>query len=143
VKPPEASPPSLVNIFQELRDDLGVEKKNGGDLTSWAKQGVFLLNSTLSVRASAPASHSKIGWESFTDYVIKAINETKEGVVFLLWGSHARRKSSLIDESKHFVLSATHPSPLSAYRGFFGCRHFSKCNDLLVKQGKEPIRWEE
>lgn len=143
VKHPEPPPPSLQNIFQELKRDLGIIKPGGGDLTSWAKQGVFLLNTTLSVRANMPASHSTIGWERFTDFVISVINENKEGVVFLLWGAHAKRKASLINISRHFVLSAPHPSPLSAYRGFIGCGHFSKCNELLVQQGKDPILWGE
>jgi uracil-DNA glycosylase len=143
VKQPEPPPPSLQNIFQELKRDLGVIKPGGGDLSSWAKQGVFLLNTTLSVRANTPASHSTIGWERFTDFVISKINENKEGVVFLLWGAHAKRKASLINTSRHFVLSAPHPSPLSAYRGFIGCGHFSKCNELLAQQGKDPIRWGE
>jgi uracil-DNA glycosylase len=142
VKPPAAPPPSLVNIFRELKRDLGVTKEGGGDLSSWGQQGVFLLNTTLSVRANTPASHSTIGWERFTDFVIRTISEKKEGVVFLLWGSHAKRKASLIDTTKHYILSAPHPSPLSAYRGFLGCGHFSECNDLLVKQKKEAIRWE-
>jgi uracil-DNA glycosylase len=141
VKPPEPPPPSLQNIFQEIKRDLGVTKTGGGDLTTWAKQGVFLLNTTLSVRANTPASHSTIGWERFTDFVIRGINEHKKGVIFLLWGAHAKRKVSLIDTARHFVLSAPHPSPLSAYRGFIGCGHFSKCNELLVKQGKDPILW--
>lgn len=143
VKQPELPPPSLQNIFQELKRDLGVTKTGGGDLTSWAKQGVFLLNTTLSVRANTPASHSTIGWERFTDFVISAINNNKEGVIFLLWGAHAKRKASLINNTRHFVLSAPHPSPLSAYRGFIGCGHFSKCNELLVQQGKDAIRWGE
>jgi len=143
VQQPEPPPPSLINIFQELKRDLGVIKPGGGDLTSWAKQGVFLLNTTLSVRANMPASHSTIGWERFTDFVISVINENKEGVVFLLWGAHAKRKASLINLSRHFVLSAPHPSPLSAYRGFIGCGHFSRCNELLVQQGRDPVRWGE
>jgi len=143
VKPPALPPPSLVNIFRELKTDLGVTKEGGGDLSSWGKQGVFLLNTTLSVRANTPASHSTIGWERFTDFVIKTISEKKEGVVFLLWGSHAKRKALLIDTTKHYILSAPHPSPLSAHRGFLGCGHFSECNNLLIKQKKEAVRWEE
>jgi uracil-DNA glycosylase len=143
VQAPEPPPPSLKNIFQEVKRDLGVTKIGGGDLSSWAKQGVFLLNTTLSVRANTPGSHSTIGWERFTDFVIAVINEHKEGVIFMLWGAHAKRKAVLIDTTRHFVLSAPHPSPLSAYRGFIGCGHFSKCNDLLMEQGKDPILWNE
>ncbi len=137
VKPP----PSLENIFKELHTDVGMNIPHAGNLTPWANQGVFLLNSILTVRAKEPASHQKIGWQQFTDKVIQVISDKKEGVVFLLWGKFAQEKQVLIDETKHFVLKAAHPSPYSADKGFFGCRHFSKANDLLIKQGKDPIDW--
>lgn len=134
-------PPSLINIFKELHDDVGVPTPTTGDLTPWAEQGVMLLNASLTVRAKEPNSHAKIGWHSFTDAVIKRISDDKEGVVFLLWGSFAQQKQELIDETKHYVLKAAHPSPYSADKGFFGCKHFSKTNDILTKQKKEPIDW--
>ncbi len=134
-------PPSLINIFRELHDDIGIPVPKNGNLTHWARQGVFLLNASLSVRAGEPMSHSKIGWAEFTDCVIRKISEQKEHVVFLLWGKFAQEKRILIDESKHFVLKAAHPSPLSANSGFFGCRHFSKTNEYLVKNGIDPIDW--
>ena len=134
-------PPSLVNIFKELKKDIGMEIPTTGDLTPWAKQGVLLLNSVLTVRANEPASHSKIGWMNFTDAVIKKISDEKKGVVFLLWGRFAQEKQVLIDEIKHHVLKAAHPSPFSAYNGFFGCKHFSRINTLLEKDGLEPIDW--
>jgi uracil-DNA glycosylase len=137
VKPP----PSLVNIFKELQSDVGMPIPASGDLTAWAKQGVLLLNAVLTVRASEPASHAKLGWTDFTDAVIKKISEEKTGVIFLLWGKYAQEKQQLIDETKHYVLKAAHPSPFSADKGFFGCRHFSKTNELLVKQGLQPIDW--
>jgi uracil-DNA glycosylase len=133
-------PPSLVNIFKELHADLGIEPPTNGSLQRWAQQGVFLLNAVLTVRAGSPASHSKIGWTEFTDAVIKKISDKKEGIVFLLWGNFARSKKTLIDTSRHYVLEAAHPSPL-AKGAFFGCRHFSKTNEILVKQGKTPIIW--
>ena len=133
-------PPSLVNIFKELHDDIGVKIPANGDLTKWAKQGVFLLNASLTVRASEPMSHSKIGWAQFTDIVIRKISDLKDHVVFLLWGKFAQEKKILIDESKHLVLKAAHPSPLSV-TGFSGCRHFSKTNEYLVKNGVDPIDW--
>ena len=133
-------PPSLVNIFKELHDDIGVRIPAGGDLTKWAKQGVFLLNASLTVRAGDPMSHSKIGWAEFTNTVIRKISDLKDHVVFLLWGKFAQEKRVLIDESKHLVLKAAHPSPLSV-TGFLGCRHFSKTNELLRQQGLEPIDW--
>lgn len=135
-------PPSLVNIYKEIESDMGVGMPpNYGNLTKWAQQGVLLLNAFLTVRANEAASHSKIGWENFTNAVIRKISDDKKGVVFLLWGKFAQEKQSLIDETKHFVLKAAHPSPLSAYNGFFGCKHFSKTNELLLQQGLEPIDW--
>lgn len=134
-------PPSLRNIFKEIASDLGYAYPQSGNLESWAKQGVLLINATLTVRAHQAGSHQKKGWEQFTDTVIKRISDQKEGVVFLLWGSYAIAKRALIDESKHHVLTAVHPSPLSAHRGFFGSKHFSKTNEILVKNGKEPINW--
>lgn len=134
-------PPSLVNIFKELENDLGIPPAISGDLEKWAKQGVLLLNASLTVRQNEAASHSKIGWLQFTDSVISKISELKEGVVFLLWGRFAQDKQSLIDETKHHVLKAAHPSPFSADKGFFGCRHFSKTNELLAIHGKEPVDW--
>jgi len=136
-----AFPPSLVNIFQELHDDVGVPVPRSGDLTPWARQGVLLLNAILTVRAGEPASHSKIGWERFTDAVIRRISEQKTGVVFLLWGRFAQSKEALIDTRRHHVLKAAHPSPYSAERGFFGCRHFSRTNAILMQQKQSPIDW--
>ncbi len=133
-------PPSLVNIFKELKSDLGIETPQSGNLERWASQGVFLLNAVLTVRAGAAASHSNIGWTTFTDNVIKLISDKKEGVVFMLWGNFAKSKKELIDTNKHFVLEAAHPSPL-ARGAFFGCRHFSRANEYLVKCGKEPVKW--
>ncbi|MES2003498.1 MAG: uracil-DNA glycosylase [Bacteroidota bacterium] len=134
-------PPSLVNIYKELHADIGMPIPKKGNLTKWAKQGVFLLNAMLTVRANEPASHSKIGWMDFTDAVIRKLSDEKEGIVFLLWGKFAQEKQVLIDETKHHVLKAAHPSPFSADKGFFGCRHFSKTNELLMKQGLAPIDW--
>jgi uracil-DNA glycosylase len=134
-------PPSLVNIFKELQSDVGVAIPDHGNLTKWAEQGVLLLNASLTVRAAEPMSHSQIGWAEFTDNVIKRISEEKEHVVFILWGKFAGAKQVLIDETKHLVLKAAHPSPLSAYSGFFGCRHFSKANEYLMRNGKDPINW--
>ncbi len=134
-------PPSLVNIYKELKSDIGMDIPKSGNLTKWAKQGVLLLNAVLTVRANEPASHSKIGWMNFTDAVIRKISEEKNGIVFLLWGKFAQDKQVLIDATKHFVLKAAHPSPLSAHNGFFGCKHFSKTNELLAQQGIEPIDW--
>jgi len=135
-------PPSLVNIYKEIQKDIGVPMPaEYGNLTKWAEQGVLLLNAILTVRANEPASHSKIGWMNFTDAVIKKISDEKEGVVFLLWGKFAQDKQILIDETKHFVLKAAHPSPFSADKGFFGCKHFSKTNQILIEQGVEPIEW--
>lgn len=134
-------PPSLINIFKELNDDVGVPVPNHGDLTKWAEQGVMLLNASLTVRAGEPMSHAKIGWHLFTNCVINKISEVKEHVVFLLWGKFAQEKIELIDTKKHHVLKAAHPSPLAANNGFFGCKHFSKTNSYLVKQGIDPIDW--
>ena len=135
-------PPSLVNIYKEIQSDLGIPMPSGyGNLTSWAQQGVLLLNAMLTVRANEPASHSKIGWMNFTDTVISKISDEKKGVIFLLWGKFAQEKQLLIDETKHFVLKAAHPSPFSADKGFFGCKHFSKTNELLTNQGLTPINW--
>ena len=135
-------PPSLVNIFKEISAETGDKiTRDSGDLTSCAKQGVLLLNTVLTVREHSANSHKGKGWEVFTDGVIKKISDKKEGVVFLLWGANARSKKALIDGSKHLILECAHPSPLSAYNGFFGCGHFNKANDYLVKQGKQPIKW--
>ncbi len=135
-------PPSLINIYKEIQNDIGIgmNAKNG-NLTKWADQGVFLLNASLTVRANEPMSHAKIGWAEFTDAVIKKISDEKKGIVFLLWGKFAQEKQVLIDETKHHVLKAAHPSPFSADKGFFGCKHFSKTNELLAKEGQEPIDW--
>jgi len=134
-------PPSLVNIFKELESDTGVRIPNHGDLTNWARQGMLLLNSCLTVRENEPLSHAKIGWIPFTDSVISKVSSLKEHVVFLLWGRYAHEKQALIDETKHLVLKAAHPSPFSASNGFFGCRHFSKANEYLMKHGIDPIDW--
>ncbi len=135
-------PPSLVNIFKELKTDIGVPYPKSGALERWADQGVLLLNATLTVRAHRAGSHQNKGWETFTDAVIKTISDNREGVVFLLWGGYAKRKGRVIDTKKHFTLTSGHPSPLSANRGlWFGNRHFSKCNQLLQQQGREPILW--
>ncbi len=134
-------PPSLQNIYKELKTDIGLPIAKSGDLTSWANQGVLLLNAILTVRANEPASHSKIGWMHFTDAVIRKISEQKKGIVFLLWGKFAHEKQVLIDETKHHVLKAAHPSPFSADKGFFGCKHFSRANELLIHQGIDPIDW--
>jgi len=134
-------PPSLINIFKELQDDVGVPVPATGDLTPWATQGVMLLNAALTVRAGEPNSHAKLGWHQFTDAVIRKVSDEKEGIVFLLWGSFAHQKQELIDQTKHYVLKAAHPSPYSADKGFFGCRHFSKTNNYLVQQKQDPINW--
>lgn len=135
-------PPSLENIFKELRTDIGCDIPKSGDLTKWAKEGVLLLNTSLSVRAHQANSHSKCGWAWFTDSVIKLISKEKENVVFILWGGNARSKKPLIDTDKHLVLESVHPSPLSAYNGFFGCKHFSKTNEYLIQNGLTPIDWD-
>ena len=134
-------PPSLQNIFKEITSDLGIPAPKTGNLTRWAEQGVLLLNATLTVRASQAGSHQGKGWEEFTDAVIKTISEKAENVVFILWGSYAIKKKSLINASKHCILTAPHPSPLSSYRGFFGCKHFSQTNTYLTSKGKQPIEW--
>lgn len=134
-------PPSLKNIFKEIHNDLGKPIPKNGDLERWAKQGVLLLNATLTVRASSPGSHQKKGWEDFTDAVIKLISEKRKNVVFLLWGAFAQKKGDLIDRNKHLVLMSAHPSPFSADRGFFGCRHFSKTNEYLKSKGQKEIDW--
>jgi uracil-DNA glycosylase len=134
-------PPSLLNIFKELKNDLGIEISENGNLEKWASQGVLLLNASLTVRQNEPGSHAQIGWLQFTDEVIKKISTEKEGIIFLLWGKFAQEKQSLIDETKHVVLKAAHPSPFSASNGFFGCKHFSKTNEILMKQQKNPIDW--
>ncbi|MFY7899907.1 MAG: uracil-DNA glycosylase [Chitinophagaceae bacterium] len=134
-------PPSLVNMFKELHTDIGMPIPTTGNLTKWAEQGVLLLNAVLTVRANEPASHAKIGWMEFTNAVIRTLSDEREGIVFLLWGKFAQEKQTLINELKHHVLKAAHPSPLSAYNGFFGCKHFSRTNQLLMKQGKDPIDW--
>ena len=135
-------PPSLQNIYKELYQDLGLKKPSHGNLEAWAKQGVLLLNSTLSVEAKSPTSHTGQGWETFTDNMIKALSEKKEHLVFLLWGKFAQSKAPLIDESKHLILKAAHPSPFSAHQGFLGCQHFSQTNAYLLKKAQTPINWE-
>ena len=139
----EKIPPSLVNIYKEIQSETGKTMPNHGDLTGWAKQGVLLLNAVLTVRAHQANSHKGKGWEAFTDGVIKKISLLSIGVVFLLWGANARAKKVLIDRSKHLVLESAHPSPLSAYNGFFGCNHFVKANEYLVSKGVEPINWSD
>lgn len=135
-------PPSLKNIYKELQTDIpGFIIPTTGDLTHWAKQGVLLLNATLTVRAGTPGSHQKRGWEQFTDHVIKTISDKKKGIVFILWGSYAQAKAELIDKTKHFIIKSPHPSPFSADRGFFGSKPFSKTNEILGKEGMEPIDW--
>lgn len=141
VKPEVKLPPSLKNIYKELHDDLGIEPVSHGYLKSWAKQGVLLLNTVLTVRAGEAHSHKNKGWELLTDEVIRALNEREKPVVFILWGSPAQKKRALIDETKHKIVSSVHPSPLSAYRGFFGSKPFSKTNELLIESGQEPIDW--
>jgi len=133
-------PPSLVNIFKEIKTDIGIDPPNHGNLDKWAKQGVLLLNATLTVNEAEPNSHAKCGWQTFTDAVIKKISDEKAGIIFLLWGNFAKAKKGLIDTSKHYVLEAAHPSPLSG-GAFFGSKHFSQTNELLKLQGKEPIDW--
>lgn len=135
-----ATPPSLKNIYKELYDDLGIQKTTN-ELEAWARQGVLLLNATLTVQAHTPNSHKDLGWEQFTDYIIRQISEKKQGVVFVLWGAFAQKKSALIDVKKHLVLQSAHPSPFSVHRGFFGSRPFSKINQYLTAQDKSPIQW--
>lgn len=142
VKPDVEIPPSLVNIYKELNDDLGCYIPNNGYLTKWAKQGVMMLNTVLTVRAHQANSHHDIGWEQFTDAAIKVLNEVDRPIVYLLWGSPAQKKAAMLNNPKHLVLKAPHPSPLSAYRGFFGCKHFSQTNKFLQENGIESIDWQ-
>lgn len=142
VKPDVEIPPSLVNIYQELHDDLGCYIPNNGYLVKWAQQGVLMLNTVLTVRAHQANSHRGIGWEQFTDAVIEAVNAQDRPIVFLLWGRPAQMKKSMLNNPKHLILEAPHPSPLSAYRGFFGCKHFSQTNEFLKSNGLEPIDWQ-
>lgn len=141
VKPGVDIPPSLVNIYKELKSDLGIEPPQHGHLEKWADQGVLLLNATLSVEAHKAGSHQNKGWETFTDAVIDHLNREREGLVFVLWGSYAQKKGAFIDTKRHLVLKGPHPSPLSAHRGFFGCRHFSQINKYLESRGQTPIDW--
>jgi uracil-DNA glycosylase len=141
VKPGVPPPPSLLNIYKELQSDLGIPRPRHGFLEHWANQGVLLLNSVLTVEMAKAASHQKRGWEQFTDAVIRLVNAKDKPVVFLLWGSYAQKKAGFVDTSKHLVLKSVHPSPLSAYNGFFGCRHFSQCNAFLESKGMPPIDW--
>lgn len=142
VQPDQDIPPSLINIYQELHDDLGCYVPNNGYLEKWARQGVLLLNTVLTVRAHQANSHQGKGWEKFTDAVIRAVNEQNRPIVFLLWGRPAQQKASMLDNPNHLILKAPHPSPLSAYRGFFGCRHFSQTNEFLKAHGVSPIDWQ-
>lgn len=142
VAPGVPFPPSLRNIFKEMEDDLGLPPPEDGDLSAWAQQGVLLLNATLTVRAHQAASHQKQGWEEFTDVAVRALSDQKENLVFILWGSSARKKGAVIDRSKHVVIESPHPSPLSAHRGFFGSKPFSQVNQALVERGIEPIDWQ-
>mgnify|MGYP002539799832 FL=1 len=142
VKPGIDIPPSLANIYKELRSDCGCRIPRSGYLKKWVDQGVLMLNAVLTVRAGMPNSHRGKGWEFFTDHIISLLNDREDPVVFLLWGRNAREKKSLITNPRHLVLEAAHPSPLSAYNGFFGCRHFSKTNEFLIRNGKEPIDWQ-
>ena len=140
VLPPTILPPSLQNIYKEIESDLGRKSVTNGDLTHWANQGVLLLNSTLTVRAHAAASHAGRGWEEFTDAVIRVV-ATRENIVYMLWGSYAQKKAAFVNADKNLILKSAHPSPLSAYRGFFGNHHFSRANDYLIQNGKSPIEW--
>lgn len=142
VKPGVDIPPSLVNIYQELHDDLGCRIPNNGYLNEWAEQGVLLLNTVLTVRAHRPMSHRGVGWEEFTDAVIRKVNKIDRPVVFILWGKPAQEKAKMLDNPKHLILKAPHPSPLSAYRGFFGSRPFSRANDFLTGHGESPVNWQ-
>lgn len=142
VRPGVGLPPSLQNIYKEMKTDLGITQPQHGFLESWAQQGVLLLNSVLTVQKSKPGSHQNRGWEQFTDQIISLLNERSDPVAFLLWGAYAQNKGQFIDTSRHLVLKAPHPSPFSVHRGFFGCRHFSKVNEFLVKHGKTPINWQ-
>ena len=140
VLPPTVIPPSLVNIYKEIESDLGHKSVTNGDLTHWANQGVLLLNSTLTVRAHTAASHAGRGWEEFTDAVIRAVAQ-RDNIVYMLWGSYAQKKAAFVNSNKNLILKSVHPSPLSAYRGFFGCKHFSQANKYLADNGKNPIEW--
>lgn len=142
VKPGQEIPPSLQNIYKELNEDLGCYIPNNGYLIKWAEQGVLLLNTVLTVRAHQANSHKGRGWEQFTDAVINAVNAQDRPIVYMLWGAPAQKKISMLNNPKHLILTAPHPSPLSAYRGFFGCKHFSRCNDFLMENGIEPIDWQ-
>ena len=137
-----ALPPSLKNIFRELEEDVGVKPVAHGCLESWAERGVFLLNTVLTVEESKAGSHQGKGWEQFTDHVIRILNESRDHLVFMLWGSHAQKKAAMLDRDRHLVLEAVHPSPLSAYRGFLGCKHFSKANAFLTQHGRKPVDWQ-
>ena len=134
-------PPSLQNIFKEIQSDLNIPIPQTGNLEKWTMQGVLLLNAILTVRANQPGSHQKKGWENFTDSVIRQLSAQRSGIVFILWGKYAQAKEVLIDTTKHFILKSPHPSPFSAYSGFFGCKHFSKTNEILLREGKKPIDW--
>lgn len=134
------APPSLKNIFTELKDDLGIEK-NSNELDDWARQGVLMLNATLTVKAHSPNSHKDLGWEQFTDFIIKEVSDKKENVVFVLWGAFAQKKAKFIDSTKHYIIQTAHPSPFSVYRGFYGSKPFSKINEYLVSKGKKVIEW--
>ncbi|WP_296647290.1 uracil-DNA glycosylase [Romboutsia sp. 13368] len=142
VQPNVAIPPSLLNIYKELKNDIGCFIPNNGYLIPWADQGVLLLNTALTVRAHEANSHKGKGWEIFTDRIIELLNDREDPVIFVLWGANARKKKELIDSSRHYILEAPHPSPLSASRGFFGCKHFSKINEILISLGKSPINWQ-
>lgn len=142
VRPDVPPPPSLVNIFKEIREDLGIAPPDHGCLQPWAEQGVLLLNSVLTVVQGQAGAHQGKGWETFTDRVIETVNRERQGVVFLLWGSYAKKKGQHIDRNRHHVLEGPHPSPLSAYRGFFGCKHFSRADDWLKQEGLAPVNWE-
>lgn len=141
VKPGINPPPSLINIYKELHDDCGIQIPNHGCLEKWAQQGVLLLNTVLTVEENKPQSHANIGWEKFTDTIIEKINQHPEKIIYLLWGAHAQKKANLIDTKKHVILTAPHPSPLSAHRGFLSCKHFSKANAFLKNAGRIPIDW--
>ena len=142
VMPGVPAPPSLVNIFKEIKDDIGGFVPDNGYLVPWARQGVLLLNTVLTVREGVPNSHRSLGWEEFTDAVIKKLNESDRKIIFLLWGNNAKQKANLIDTTKHTILDAAHPSPLSSHHGFFGCKHFSKTNEILKAMGEKPINWQ-
>ncbi len=142
VRPGIKPPPSLENMFKELESDIGFKRPDHGFLEPWAKQGVMLLNAVLTVQAHQAHSHAKIGWQTFTDKIIQCLNDERSDLIFLLWGASAQKKGQIIDKNKHHVLTAPHPSPLSAHRGFFGCKHFSTCNEILKRLGKTPINWQ-